>query len=151
MPFMIWGRTPLNSLRLEGNFPKLIQVLYRNFTFQQTQQRKQKCVVPLRWVHLGCHPGRPPIQEKQRKCKRGLKRKTELLIEDRLFVSGFLSIFVLGPFILLKITEVPKELLLTWVASADSYLLEFTTEKCLKHTLAQAHIPVGSCCLWKAL
>ena len=42
------GEGTINYLRLEGNFPKLIQVIYRNLTFQQTQQRKQKCIVPLR-------------------------------------------------------------------------------------------------------
>lgn len=29
--------------------------------------------------------------------------------------------------------------------------LEVKTEKCLKHRTIQAHIPVGSCCLWKTL
>ena len=42
------GEGTINYLRLEGNFPKLIQVIYRNLTFQQTQQRKRKCIVPLR-------------------------------------------------------------------------------------------------------
>lgn len=43
MPFMIWGRTPLNSLRLEGNFPKVIQVLYRNYFSANSTEKTKVC------------------------------------------------------------------------------------------------------------